>query len=76
MRAAREVKKMPLGESMASVAVVAKVWVSMTLTRWSSRELIYTASPRGVNSMCSTALPGSNVRTMACVVVSMTCTRW
>ena len=43
MRAAREVKKMPLGESMASVAVVAKVWVSMTLTRWSSRELIHTA---------------------------------
>ena len=67
---------MPLGESTVSVAWVAKLWVSITLTRLSSRELIQMASPRGVNSMCKTALPGSKVRTMVYVVVSMTCTRW
>ena len=67
---------MPLGESTAMVAWVAKVCVSITLTRWASRELIQTDSPRGVNSICSTALPGSSVRTMLCVVVSMTYTRW
>ena len=44
MRAAREVKKMPLGASSSSRASVCSVWVSITLTRLSSRELIQTAS--------------------------------
>ena len=34
--------------------------------------LIQTDSPRGVNSMCSTALPGSRSARRVCVVVSMT----
>jgi len=49
--------------------------VSNTDTRLASRELIHTASPRGVNSMCSTALPGSSVFTTWRVRVSITCTR-
>ena len=65
MRAAREVKKMPLGEGTSKRAKVAKLRVSITLTRWSSRLLIQTLSPRGVNSMCSTALPGVSVCTTA-----------
>lgn len=43
MRAAREVKKMPLGASTSSAACVTKVAVSITLTRLSSRALIQTA---------------------------------
>ena len=57
MRAARLVKKMPLGASASSVASVVKRCVSSTDTRLASRELIHTASPRGVNSMCNTARP-------------------
>ena len=49
---------MPLGDLAGSRASVLKLAVSITAMWWSSRALIHTASPRGVNSMCSTALPG------------------
>ena len=65
---------MPLGDLAGSVASVWNVCVSTTTTLWSSRVLIHTASPRGVNSMCSTALPGFRLRTIWRVCVSITCT--
>jgi len=67
---------MPLGAGMSSRASVAKLRVSMTETRLASRDEIQTASPRGVNSRCNTAAPGSSVLTTVCVGVSMTWTRW
>ena len=42
---------------------------------WSEVDEIHTASLRGVNSMCSTAAPGSSVLTTARRWVSITCTR-
>ena len=76
MRWARAVKKMPLGASTFKLACNWRVWVSYTCTWWLSRQLIHTDSPRGVNYMCSTALPGSRVSMMVWLGVSMTCTRW
>ena len=65
---------MPLGDLAGSSARVLKLCVSTTTTLWSSRALIHTASPRGVNSMCSTALPGLRLCTIWRVCVSITCT--
>ena len=58
----------------ASAASVAKRCVSSTDTRLASRELIHTASPRGVNSMCSTALPGSVTAAMRLPWRTKSCT--
>ena len=66
---------MPLGSCTGRRARVSKLAVSITDTWLASRELIHTASPRGVNSMCSTALPGESVRTTWRERVSMTWTR-
>src|SRR5690606_20941236 len=63
IRCARALKKMPLGASASSAATGANVAVSYTSTRPSSRADSQTTSPRGANSMCSTAFPGFKVFT-------------
>jgi hypothetical protein len=44
-------------------------------TRLSSRDEIQTCSPRGVNAMCRTALPGSSAFTTCPLKVSITSTQ-
>ena len=74
MRWPRALKKMPEGASTGSSRRTAKVAVSTTVTRLLSRAESHTSSPRGVNSMCSTALPGLKVCTTRLSTVSITCT--
>ena len=74
MRVARVVKKMPEGLRAGSSLRTAKVAVSITMSRSSSRLEIHTSSPLGVNSMCRIARPGLRVRTTFMVGTSMTWT--
>src|SRR5690606_1533569 len=71
---ARLVKKIPEGFWAGSVATSSSVRVLYTVMRSLSREDTHTSSPRGVNSMCNTDLPGSRVRTTSRVWESITCT--